>query len=307
MPANSLSLIRIVDDDAEMRESLEFLLSTEGWKSRSYASAEAFLETDDVMVPGCLILDIRMPGLSGLQLQELLKKKDYSLPILFITAHGDITMAVEAVKNGAFDFLPKPLDDEKLLASVEKAVALDWERRSHHTSHAAAMKDLATLTPREREVAGLVAEGLLNKVIAERLGIAEKTVQIHRGQVCRKLKVRSAVEISRILDQAEQTKGYVPGETPVVVVGMLPSSSVSMERPGFESLADHQGVRYTYAAAYEDANAWYLRMILGSHVQLVEDSVMRALSDSPEAQAMPCFPSEGFCQMIDGMLYIRLS
>ena len=138
-----------------------------------------------------------MPGLSGLQLQELLKKKDYSLPILFITAHGDITMAVEAVKNGAFDFLPKPLDDEKLLASVEKAIALDWERRSHHTSH------LATLTPREREVAGLVAEGLLNKVIAERLGIAEKTVQIHRGQVCRKLKVRSAVEISRILDQAE--------------------------------------------------------------------------------------------------------
>lgn len=182
MPANSLSLIRIVDDDAEMRESLEFLLSTEGWKSRSYASAEAFLETDDVMVPGCLILDIRMPGLSGLQLQELLKKKDYSLPILFITAHGDITMAVEAVKNGAFDFLPKPLDDEKLLASVEKAIAL---------------------APREREVAGLVAEGLLNKVIAERLGIAEKTVQIHRGQVCRKLKVRSAVEISRILDQAE--------------------------------------------------------------------------------------------------------
>lgn len=203
MPANSLSLIRIVDDDAEMRESLEFLLSTKGWKSRSYASAEAFLETDDVMVPGCLILDIRMPGLSGLQLQELLKKKDYSLPILFITAHGDITMAVEAVKNGAFDFLPKPLDDEKLLASVEKAIALDWKRRSHHTSHTAAMKDLATLTPREREVAGLVAEGLLNKVIAERLGIAEKTVQIHREQVCRKLKVRSAVEISRILDQAE--------------------------------------------------------------------------------------------------------
>lgn len=112
-------------------------------------------------------------------------------------------MAVEAVKNGAFDFLPKPLDDEKLLASVEKAIALDWKRRSHHTSHTAAMKDLATLTPREREVAGLVAEGLLNKVIAERLGIAEKTVQIHRGQVCRKLKVRSAVEISRILDQAE--------------------------------------------------------------------------------------------------------
>lgn len=102
-------------------------------------------------------------------------------------------------------------------------------------------------------------------------------------------------------------EGLCAGETPVVVVGMLPSSSVSMERPGFESLADHQGVRYTYAAAYEGANAWYLRMILGSRVQFVEDSVMRALSDSPEAQAMPCFPCEGFCQMIDGMLYIRLS
>ena len=130
------------------------------------------------------------------------------------------------------------------------------------------------------------------------------------NQLCvkRDLELSSTLSaFTRILDQAEQTKGYVSGETPVVVVGMLPSSSVSMERPGFESLADHQGVRYTYAAAYEDANAWYLRMILGSRVQLVEDSVMRALSDSPEAQAMPCFPSEGFCQMIDGMLYIRLS
>ena len=196
-------LVRLVDDDAEQLKSLAFLLRMAGFEVMAYQSAQALLEMDDPRRPGCLVLDIRMPGLSGLQLQELLKKKDYSLPILFITAHGDITMAVEAVKNGAFDFLPKPLDDEKLLASVEKAIALDWERRSHHTSHTAAMKDLATLTPREREVAGLVAEGLLNKVIAERLGIAEKTVQIHRGQVCRKLKVRSAVEISRILDQAE--------------------------------------------------------------------------------------------------------
>ena len=194
MPANSLSLIRIVDDDAEMRESLEFLLSTEGWKSRSYASAEAFLETDDVMVPGCLILDIRMPGLSGLQLQELLKKKDYSLPILFITAHGDITMAVEAVKNGAFDFLPKPLDDEKLLASVEKAIALDWERRSHHTSHTAAMKDLATLTPRERDILKLIAQGLPNKMIARRLDITESTVKVHVKHMLKKMKLKSRVE-----------------------------------------------------------------------------------------------------------------
>lgn len=200
MPANSLSLIRVIDDDAEMRESLDFLLSTEGWKVRTYPSAQAFLDADDMMVPGCMLLDIRMPDMSGLELQEVLKKKDYALPILFITAHGDITMAVDAVKKGAFDFLPKPLDDAKLLQSVEDAVSLDWELRSHHQNLDGMRKDLTTLTPREREVAELVAQGLMNKEIADRLGIAEKTVQVHRGQVCRKLKVRSAVEISHILE-----------------------------------------------------------------------------------------------------------
>ena len=200
MPANSLSLIRVIDDDAEMRESLEFLLSTEGWKVRTYPSAKAFLDADDMMVPGCMLLDIRMPDMSGLELQEVLKKKDYALPILFITAHGDITMAVDAVKKGAFDFLPKPIDDAKLLQSVEDAVALDWELRSYHQNVDGLRKDLTTLTPREREVAELVGQGLMNKVIADRLGIAEKTVQVHRGQVCRKLKVRSAVEISHIFE-----------------------------------------------------------------------------------------------------------
>lgn len=200
MPANSLSLIRVIDDDAEMRESLEFLLSTEGWKVRTYPSAKAFLDADDMMVPGCMLLDIRMPDMSGLELQEVLKKKDYALPILFITAHGDITMAVDAVKKGAFDFLPKPIDDAKLLQSVEDAVALDWELRSHHQNVDGLRKDLTTLTPREREVAELVGQGLMNKVIADRLGIVEKTVQVHRGQVCRKLKVRSAVEISHIFE-----------------------------------------------------------------------------------------------------------
>lgn len=204
MPANSLSLIRVIDDDAEMRESLEFLLSTEGWKVRTYPSAKAFLDADDMMVPGCMLLDIRMPDMSGLELQEVLKKKDYALPILFITAHGDITMAVDAVKKGAFDFLPKPIDDAKLLQSVEDAVALDWELRSHHQNVDGLRKDLTTLTPREREVAELVGQGLMNKVIADRLGIAEKTVQVHRGQVCRKLKVRSAVEISHIFESMKR-------------------------------------------------------------------------------------------------------
>lgn len=206
MSANPMALIRIVDDDAEMRESLQFLLSTEGWKVRCYPSARVFLETDDDMIPGCLLLDIRMPEMSGLELQEKLRTRDYALPIIFITAHGDITMAVEAVKNGAFDFLPKPLDDEKLLATVDKAVARDWATRSRQQNVSTMRKDLETLTPREREVAELVARGWMNKIIADKLGIAEKTVQIHRGQVCRKLKVRSAVEIAQILRELSDEK-----------------------------------------------------------------------------------------------------
>ena len=123
MPANSLSLIRIVDDDAEMRESLEFLLSTEGWKSRSYASAEAFLETDDVMVPGCLILDIRMPGMTGVELQRRLFDAKCTLPVIFLTGHGDITTAVHTMKYGAADFLEKRGDPLALAGAVERACA----------------------------------------------------------------------------------------------------------------------------------------------------------------------------------------
>ena len=138
--------------------------------------------------------------------------------------------------------------------------------------------------------------------------ILQNTLLAHQLCVKRDLEWSSTLSaFTRILDEAEQTEGYVPGETPVVIVGMLPSSRISMERPGFESLSGFQGARYTYAAAYESANPWYLRMILGERVRLVEDSVMRALSATPEAQAMPCFPGEGFCQMIDGMLYIRIS
>ena len=138
--------------------------------------------------------------------------------------------------------------------------------------------------------------------------ILQNTLLAHQLCVKRDLEFSATMSaFTRILDEAEQVDGYVPGETPVVVVGMLPSSGISMERPGYEALSGFQGARYTYAAAYESANAWYLRMILGEHVHLVEDGVMRALSASPEAQAMPCFPSEGFCQMIDGLLYIRIS
>lgn len=138
--------------------------------------------------------------------------------------------------------------------------------------------------------------------------ILQNAMLAHQLSTKRSLEFSSTLSaFTRILDEAEQTPGYVPGETPVVLIGMLPSSSISMERPGFETSAAHQGARYTYAAAYEGANSWYVRMILGEHVNLVEDSVMRSLSASPEAQAMPCYPQAGFCQMVGDLLYIRIS
>lgn len=200
MTANPLSLIRIVDDEPEMRASLEFLLSTAGWRSQSYGSAEEFLEKDNGLVPGCLLLDVRMRKMSGLELQDTLQRSDYSLPIIFITAHGDIDMAVRAVKKGAFDFFEKPIDDERLLEAVDKAVSSDWEARARHMNTRIWRERYELLTEREKEVAAWVSTGLMNKIIADRLTIGEKTVQVHRGAVCRKLQVRSAVEIAKILD-----------------------------------------------------------------------------------------------------------
>lgn len=199
MTVNPLALIRIVDDELEMRKSLEFLLSTAGWRSKSYSSAEEFLTEDNELIPGCLLLDVRMPRTSGLELHETLSWRNYSLPIIFITAHGDIDMAVRSIKKGAFDFLQKPIDDDRLLDSVAKAVALDWECRSKQMNISLWKERYAQLTEREKEVAVWVATGLLNKTIGDKLGIGEKTVQVHRGAVCRKLQVRSAVAIAKIL------------------------------------------------------------------------------------------------------------
>ncbi len=200
MPANPMAVIRIVDDDPEMLASLEFLLQASGWRTVSYSSAQDFLKQDNPLVPGCLLLDVRMPEISGLELQDRLHWKAYSLPIVFMTAHGDIDMAVKAVKNGAIDFITKPIDDERLLAAVSAAVDKDWADRARQNDIGRWRAAYATLTDREKEVAKWVATGIMNKHIALRLGIGEKTVQVHRGAVCKKLNVRSAVEISKILD-----------------------------------------------------------------------------------------------------------
>lgn len=194
-------VIRIVDDDAAIRESFCYLLEGEGWCAKAYPSAEAFLEEDDVSQTGCIVLDVKMPGgMTGLELQQELLRCSCGLPIIFVSAHGNIEMAVHAVLNGACDFIPKPVDEEKLLAAIEKAArTCDAVYRKRKT-RTALQERWNSLTPREQEVAALLARGLLNKVIAAQLGTALRTIQVHRSSIYLKLGVRSAAEITSLLE-----------------------------------------------------------------------------------------------------------
>ena len=195
----SRAVIRIVDDDAGVRESYKFLIESDGWLVRTYPDAESFLAHDDPTVPGCGVIDVRMPGLSGMELQKKLNELSSRLPIIFVSAHGDIEMAVRAMQRGAHDFLAKPVTDEKLLNSINRAVEKGCERWAQEEEKDRLKEKWATLSPREKEVAALVAEGLMNKVIADRLSIAERTVQVHRANVCQKLGAKNAVGIAGLL------------------------------------------------------------------------------------------------------------
>ena len=178
--------IRVVDDEASVRHSWEFILESAGWTVRSYASAEAFLKLDDPHIPGCVVLDVQMPGMSGIELMRELASRSNRLPVIFATAHGDIDMAVQALKDGASDFLPKPVKADRLRRKAEDGIA-------------AARTLWDTLTPREKEVAKGVAAGDLNKQVADRLGITEKTVQAHRSSLLRKLGLRGSAELASFL------------------------------------------------------------------------------------------------------------
>lgn len=195
----SRAVIRIVDDDAGVRESYKFLIESDGWLVRTYPDAESFLAHDDPTVPGCGVIDVRMPGISGMELQKKLNELSSRLPIIFVSAHGDIEMAVRAMQRGAHDFLAKPVTDEKLLNSITRAVEKGCERWAQEEEKQRLKEKWATLSPREKEVAALVAEGLMNKVIADRLSIAERTVQVHRANVCQKLGAKNAVGIAGLL------------------------------------------------------------------------------------------------------------
>jgi FixJ family two-component response regulator len=195
------SIVFIVDDDASFRDSLESLLRSVGQVSTSYPSARAFLEAAPPDLPACLVLDVRLPEQSGLELQRALAEQEVRLPVIVITGHGDIPMSVAAMKAGAIDFLTKPFRDQDLLDAIQRGVRLDRERRAEAVQLAALRQRHATLTPREREIMAMVAEGLPNKQIAAALGLREVTVKVHRAQVMRKLGAKSLPELARIGDR----------------------------------------------------------------------------------------------------------
>ena len=189
----------IIDDDEAIRDALQWLLKTRNVPCREWSSGEDFLAAWEEDWRGCVVLDIRMAGMSGLECFDALTERGCTLPVVFITGHGDVPMAVSALKKGAFDFLEKPFNDLDLVDRVEKAIAFDADRQRAAADRDTIEARLATLTAREREVMELILEGHYNKVIADRLSISMRTVEAHRSKVFEKMRVRSAVELAQQL------------------------------------------------------------------------------------------------------------
>lgn len=198
--------IYVVDDDEAIRDSLRWLFESRGYRVETYDSGEAFLAGYKVDSPGCVLLDVRMGGISGIQLYDKLRTRNFSLPVLFLTGHGDVPMAVEAMKGGAVDFIEKPFNDNKLVDRVEAYVKRNAREREARVQRETVTARLAALTAREREVMEHVLAGKLNKVIADELDISMRTVEVHRSRVMEKMGVRSAVELAQLLSAAEPKK-----------------------------------------------------------------------------------------------------
>ena len=192
----------VVDDDASIRRSLSYLLASAGYRMETYASADEFLAREPYHGIGCIILDVRMPSLTGMELQEKLIELAYSTPIIFYTAYGELDMGVQAMKKGAFDFLTKPCEDEKFLAAVGSAVEKSRIIRALHDEAEEIRKRINLLTPREHDILRCVVLGMLNKQIAWKLGIAEATVKIHRGRIMEKLHAKSVADLVRLVEKA---------------------------------------------------------------------------------------------------------
>jgi two-component system, LuxR family, response regulator FixJ len=193
----------VVDDDADIRDSMQMLLEVAGFKVRNFISAKQFL-ADDSAKHGCLIADIRMPDMSGLELQEEVARRHLDLPVIIMTGHGDVPLAVRAMKAGAVDFLEKPFDDEKMLASVRRALDIGSKARSRNAEAKAAKTLLDSLTPRERGVLDKLVQGRSNKVVAYELGISPRTVEIHRAHIMGKMDASSLSDLVRVVLAAEQ-------------------------------------------------------------------------------------------------------
>jgi len=191
--------VHVVDDDGAIRDALAWLLGSRGLSASTWPSAEAFLAGHDPAQPGCLVLDIRMDGMSGIELFDALQAAGSTLPVIFLTGHGDVPLAVAALKKGAFDFVEKPFNDNQLVDLVLEAVRRDQARRAEHATEAGIAARLEQLTSREREVMAGVLRGLPNKAIADELGLAMRTVEVHRARLFEKMGVRSAVELARLL------------------------------------------------------------------------------------------------------------
>lgn len=196
--SDTVPTVFIVDDDPAIRFAMQALMDSVNLPHEIFGSGDEFLGAFTVQRPGCLVLDIRMPGLGGLELQQELINRDITLPIIFITGHGDVPMAVEAMQKGAVDFIQKPFRDQDLLDRIGEALKTDKERREKREKHAEVAERVARLTNREREVFDLVVTGKPNKVIAYELGVSQRTVEIHRARVMEKMQARSLADLVKM-------------------------------------------------------------------------------------------------------------
>lgn len=191
--------VYIVEDDEAVRESLQLMLESVGYKTKAYTNANAFLDEHHSDLAGCLVLDIRMPGMNGMELQRKLNERNSMLPVIFVTGHGDVPMAVEAMQQGALDFVQKPYREQELLEKIERAFEMDKANRESLQARQKISANLQNLTPRELDVLRLMVEGKANKVIAIDLDISQRTVEIHRARVMEKLEANSLAHLVRMV------------------------------------------------------------------------------------------------------------